>query len=231
MVPTRSSVDVGVVTGLAFVLGWGVLALRNRTLAFSWLWFFGALAPVSQFIAPLQNRMADRYVWLSVASPCMLVGWGVAHIEERYRLAARASTAALVLALGVTAFDRSTTFSDSVLLFADGTAKTRTGTRAPYQLGCALEALGREEAAMIAYREVLARSRAHRDEDVRRSINNLARLLWRRGATAETEALLRKGLTQFADDPKMRGNLAKVLRATGRVAEADAIDPRRGDDL
>jgi tetratricopeptide (TPR) repeat protein len=225
VVPTITSVSVEVLAGVGFVMASAALALRHRMAAFAFLWFFGPLAPVSQFIAPLQNHMADRYLWLSVAAPCMLAALALAQLRTRHARVATGLSILLCVSLGGATFARSTTFADSVLLFFDGTQKTGGGTRAPYQLGCALEEVGRDEEAMVAYREVLRRAPTGPEENARRATNNLARLLWRRGALRETERVLRQGLTRFHDDPKMRGNLAKVLRSTGRVEEAERWAP------
>ena len=48
----------------------------------SWLTFFIPLIPVSQVFIPLQNRMADRYLWLSVLSLSWLVALLMRKLER-----------------------------------------------------------------------------------------------------------------------------------------------------
>lgn len=228
-VPARTAWDLWSGLGVAFcALTLVFSALRWRAnkpfAAFVWLWFFAPLAPVSQFLAPLQNRMADRYLWLSVLAPCLLLArLGTWEPLRRSVAVQRALGALVALALFAFTFDRAVTFSDSVLLFADGTRKTRHDTDAPYQLGKALEDLGRDEEAMTAFREVLARAPEGPEPDARAASNNLARLLARRGELHEAEQVLRAALARFPDDPKVRGNLVKVLDGMGRVEEAQAL--------
>jgi tetratricopeptide (TPR) repeat protein len=228
-VPARTAWDLWSVAGVAFcalTLLWSALRLRAHKpfAAFVWLWFFAPLAPVSQFLAPLQNHMADRYLWLSVLAPCLLLArLGAGEPLRRWAPVTKALGGLVALALFAFTFDRTVTFSDSVLLFADGTRKTRYDTDAPYQLGKALEELGRDEEAMTAFREVLARAPEGPEPDAKAASNNLARLLARRGELDEAERVLRAALARFPDDPKVRGNLAKVLDGLGRAEEAQAL--------
>ena len=176
--------------------------------------------------------MADRYAWLSVLAPCLLVAWALAWAYRRYdarsaRLAVSGVAAAALLALLALTFERSVVFADSVLLFSDATQKTEADTDAPYQLGKALEELGREEEAMLAFREVLRRLEGDPRADLRRPTNNLARLLAKRGELPEAERLLRAALERAPGDAKLTKNLVKVLRGLDKHAEADELEQER----
>jgi Flp pilus assembly protein TadD len=109
-------------------------------------------------------------------------------------------------------------FGDSVLLFSDATRKTQLSTTAPYLLGYAWEQRKSDAAARSAYEEVIRRG--SQDENTRGATNNLARLEVRRGALAQAEAILRKGIVQYPEDGKMRDSLIKVLFREGKVDEA-----------
>ncbi len=228
VVEPLSRVTLPSLVGYSFVLGTASYACfawwHKRPLPLViWLWFFAPLLPVSQIVAPLQNRMADRYLWLSVMALALLVGSGVAKLGTVPRLHPAWSYGVVALLctilIGAT-FERSLMFADSVLLFSDGAQKTQTGTLSPYQLGSAFEAAGRPLDAEVSYREVLRRAPSGRIENARRATNNLAKLLSARGQLGQAEAVLRQGLTRFSDDAKMRNNLAKVLAGTGREQEA-----------
>lgn len=231
-VPVRTEWDLPAVCGTLFVVAAlvfaGLTCLRGkRRPAYLALWFFVPLAPVSQVLVPLQNSMADRYLWLSVMAPCLFASWAIGWAVARGFLSpvfSKVTGAAMVLVLTGATFDRTLTFSDSVLLFLDGTAKTVLEPDAPYQLGKALEEAGREDDAIVAFQEVLRRTHGTRNRADVKASNNLARLLARRGALAEAEAVLRASLERFPNERKLRGNLSKVLRTMNRHQEADELD-------
>jgi Flp pilus assembly protein TadD len=131
----------------------------------------------------------------------------------------------LVAAFMMLTFQRAVLFDDAVLLFMDGTLKTLQNPVAPYQLGRALEAQKRDEDAIVAYREVLSRTRNRPVIITRRAENALASIHARHGRLEEAERILRVALEQFPGDPVVRNNLAKVLRGLGRVDEANAMAP------
>lgn len=223
------------VAGQAFVL---VLTLgasiawlkgRRRAIATAWLWFVSALLPVSQIAFVLQNHQADRYLVIAVYSLSLAFALGLSRVQ---RLVLEASRA-LSLTAPVVAFIvlgnawmlstyRALLFSDPVLLFEDAVKQTEHSPRAPYQLGLILEKRGASDEAVVAYRRALLRQHGGA-EAARRATNNLARLHVKRGELSEAEAVLRRGLPLWPDDPKILGNLAEVVRLRGRTSESHAL--------
>lgn len=222
-VPTRTNWTLGAVSGYAFLaltLGagaWLWLRRKKRWALSAWAWFALPLIVVSQFLFALQNRMADRYLWLSVAA----VGMLLAAILKPRRLDYAVAFAACLL-LGAATAQRAHLFSDSRLVFADATRKTSRSLVAPYQLGHAHEANNDVRAAIAAYETVLARRRG-REEAARRASNNLARLYARQGRLSEAETLLRQGMTLWPDDPKLLSNLVKIKHRQGDENEANRL--------
>lgn len=77
-VPPRTLADPAAITalvGLVALVAGATWAWRRgeRRPAFALFWFCAALLPVSQVLAPLQNRMADRYLFVAVLGPCVVV--------------------------------------------------------------------------------------------------------------------------------------------------------------
>jgi pentatricopeptide repeat protein len=169
-----------------------------------------------------------------VLAPCLVYAWALegagARVAPRWRgPLVYGLSGILVLGCFALTIERSTLFSDSLLLFSDGTRKTTHNTDAPLQLGQALEAHGRPDQARAAYREVLARAPSGPVIDARRAANALARLLAKQGQVDEAERVLRSAQARFPEDPTVRGNLVKVLRRQGRAREADALEAPRDE--
>jgi tetratricopeptide (TPR) repeat protein len=220
-VVVRSSVDAVAVAGWLLMAMWGALGVwgwrRNDPFPLAlWLVFVVPLVPVSQVFFPLENLIADRYLFLSVLAPCLALGLASARIGHPLALPAAALVA---LALCVFTALRAATFADAVTLFAEATEKTRKNAIAPYQLGQALEAAGNERAALDAYRMALEREPGASDA-TRRATNNAAKLLARQNRLEEAEGLLVRGRELWPSDPKILANLARVTARQGRLTQA-----------
>lgn len=233
-VPDRAHWDLAALAGYALMLGWLVLAVVRawsggvRPL-YTFLWFCGPLLPVSQVVAPLQNRMADRYVWLSALAPCLAYGWAVqaltARAAQRWQRPLAYGMSGVLVASGLAlTFERALLFGDDLLLFADAARKTVHNASAPLQLGLSLEARGLTDEACVAYREALARAPVGPIPAARRAANALARQLAKQGRLDEAEGILRAAKARFPEDPIVHGNLIKVLRGQGRLDEVEQLE-------
>lgn len=200
------------------------LALALRRQAFAplalVLFWFAPLAPVSQVLVPLQNRMADRYLFLSVLALALL---GALFIENAKRaFGARHATllgALIGLWFALGSSMRSSLFGDSVDVFRDATRKTHLLATAPFQLGIALEERGDLAGAELSYRQAIDRGSG---EPSRRATNNLAKLYAGSGRSAEALAVLELGVRVFPGDPKMRMNRVRILARLGKLDQARA---------
>ena len=209
------------VLGWVVLLGWGLGGLaawwRGRPLTLiTFLWFAVPLGPVSQVLAPLQNVVADRYAWLSVAAPLV----AFAHLHDK--LSGRwfeSLAVAWILVLASTTALRAPVFHDSVPLFEEAVLKTSHDPIAAYQLGKAYEAKGRDDEAIAAFELALARG-GLRHPSAPRSTNNLARLLARQRRIAEAGVRLRAAILVWPDNAKLRENLARVDAAAAAARSA-----------
>jgi hypothetical protein len=212
---------------LASVVGWGLWGLagvhagrRARkgetfTLGVT-TWALLPLVPVSQVIFPLQNVMADRYLWLSVLALGLVLG----RVWPRGN-AAKGMVVVAGLGLAVGTLHRAALFGDATAVFLDAASKS-TGPRAPYQLGYAYQQLGDTEQAVAAYREALVRE--CQDCSPKRSAsNNLAVLYVARNELQLAEDVLRLNMIEFPNDPKSAFNLVKVLARQGKLDEARRV--------
>ncbi len=227
--PTQLSVvqEVPVLTAwnLPAILGWltvfvpfalaGFWFLRHRQgkpLALVLFWF-APLLPVSQVVFPLQNRMADRYLFLSIFALTLALVW----VIQRWRSTGLTLGFMALAGFAVFTYQRASLFADSELLFRQATEMTSASPTAPYQLAMALEAKAQPSEARIYYEEVVRRST---DDVGRRATNNLARLYVHQNRLDLADALLEKGIRLWPDDPKMLANRLKVLFRQNRISEA-----------
>lgn len=219
------------------VLGYALLVLWAAAGAATWrrgnplvlaaflLWIV-PLAPVSQIVFPLQNQMADRYLLLSVAGPCLLFSAACAprtiappRGPSRWQRVAGAVTAtAAILALLFSTFTRSEVFADETRLYLDAFRKEPDHPGAAYQIGWLLESFARPAAAERWYRRALDAPSTQRARAM--AASNLARILARRGDLAAAESVLETARRSFPDDPQLLGNLAEVVLRRGRDADA-----------
>ncbi len=226
-VPTLTHFTASSIAGIASVflsLGaclWLWLKRSLPVFLVAWIWIFAPLTLVSQVLVPLQNRMADRYLLLSVMGAALVFWWAL-HLLRRGKAVILSIT--LLALLWVGSIYRGILFSDSTLVFEDATGKTNATSIAPYQLGQAKEAKLDVAGAIAAYELAIARNGQGHDESARRSVNNAARLLAKQGKLPKAEEYLRYGRRQWPDDPKILANLVKVVaRNTARQNEARAL--------
>jgi tetratricopeptide (TPR) repeat protein len=221
-VPLRDSADA------ASLLGWALLAAggaygfvrvrSNEPFALGvWLWAIVPLVPVSQLVFPLQNVMADRYLWLSVLALGLVLG--AAWVEGQVGQVLAGTL--LTVFSGATVW-RAAAFGDGAELFARETQLT-SGAEAPYQWARTLDRRGDRTAAEHAYRFALERPCGGDCEPVRQSSNNLAQLLVETGRVESAEPILREAVRRFPNDPKVHFHLVDVLERLGKHAEARVL--------
>jgi tetratricopeptide (TPR) repeat protein len=185
-------------------------------------WFAGSLAPVSQIVAPLQNRMADRYLLLAVWAPCAAVGLALELALARTRRSLGRALAACVLAtLGLLSALRGRLFTDAVGLYLEATQHTSSDPRAPLLLADELLALEQHANAEEAYRIAYARDGLRTDRG-RQAGNGLGRILAGTGRMDEAIVLYEQLVARYPDDPRVLHTLASLEARLGRTEAAAA---------
>jgi tetratricopeptide (TPR) repeat protein len=156
--------------------------------------FAAGLAPVSQVLAPLQNRMADRYLLVAALGPCLAVAAILDRVAWR-----RALTAATLLAAAGLSVRHAAQFGDEPWLWSDAMARTR-GPLAPYQLAHLLRARGDLPGTERMLREALARD-GMRTPASASAATNLSQLLAVSGRSDEAISLLRRAIVASPGNP------------------------------
>jgi hypothetical protein len=129
--PLRPSwLDLDVLGSAILIVGLlgaaGVLAWRRHQSAFWILWFFVTLSPMLN-IVPFPALMADRYLYIPLVGPLVLIAWGIDAAVRRMPALGRAVPAvvgAVALACVALTIARVPAFHDELSLWADWALRT-----------------------------------------------------------------------------------------------------------
>ena len=160
---------------LAITLAALLLALRARMRApiVGWLWFVGAMLPMSGLVQFSTHAMADRFAYLPYVGLYIAIVWLAAEVADRVKFNApeRAGAMAVVLvALSLLTWRQVVHWRDTFTLFNHTIAVTDNNAHAHYYMGIAHAKAGaallraghtgqahqRYEAAMAQYDAALA---------------------------------------------------------------------------
>jgi tetratricopeptide (TPR) repeat protein len=151
-------------TALASVFIAGLFSLRRYpAAAFAVLWFFIWLAPTNSLIARL-DVANDRQLYLAIAGPAWLLGYGIAQLTRIFHLKYKISgpvrcaipavlALSLVLALGT--INRNRVYATETAFWQDVTVKSPHNTRAWNNLGMAEALACRPDSATRAFEEAI----------------------------------------------------------------------------
>ncbi len=199
-------------------------ARRMPFLLAGWLWYLGTLVPVIGLVQVGLQSMADRYTYVPSIGIFIMIAWGApeALAQWRYRRQALcAAAAAVVIVLMVLTHAQAGYWKDSVALFGHAAAVTRNNDVAYLNMGVALSAQGKTDAAIASFEQALA-ARPY-DTGVRYDVfNNLGIALARKGKTNEALAYYRKALGVAPDLAEAHFNCAAAL--AGLKKDGEALD-------
>jgi tetratricopeptide (TPR) repeat protein len=192
---------------------------RDRPyLAVGWLWYLITLLPVIGLIQAGSQAMADRYTYLSLIGPFIMIAWSVPSLLQgwRHRRVGLALASTIVLSfLVVCTWVQLGYWKNSLTLFQHTIDVTIDNYFAHNNLGVALTRRGRLEEAIGNYNEAL---RIKPDEaEVH---NNLGNALMARGDFEEAIDHYYEALRINPDFASAHNNLGSVLARMGKVDEA-----------
>jgi len=142
------------VVGLVVILGATGWALWARpVLGFVGAWFFVILAPTSSVVPVIQQPIAENRPYLPLAAVITLVVIGLHTLLPR-RIA-WVICAALAALCALATVRRNRDFVSEISIWSDTVAKAPGNARAHYNLGVALDSVGRTPEAMVHYRNAL----------------------------------------------------------------------------
>jgi tetratricopeptide (TPR) repeat protein len=192
------------------------LARRRPWLAFGWFWYLVALLPVIGIVQVGVQAMADRYTYLTLTGPFLIVVWWAGGLRFRGRNAVLpAATIALFALLAWRSAGQIALWRDGVSLFRHTLAVTAGNFSAHNQLGVALGGEGRfEEAGAEFERAIAMRPRFSAPR------YNLGLLRHRQGRLDEAANQYQLVLNAHPDFEPAHTNLGSILLGRGKHLEA-----------
>ena len=145
-----------VLTGITV---WGIRQWRHFPYFITgWLWFLGALFPLSGLVKLGHHEMADRYTYFPLMGLCVLIAWGMVDLlKSRKRLAKFAPAAAVGLCVGLmlVSWNQTRVWANSVALFQNTVDHTESNFLAHNNLGFALMRRGNMEESIVHFKKAL----------------------------------------------------------------------------
>ncbi|MEI6703649.1 MAG: tetratricopeptide repeat protein [Deltaproteobacteria bacterium] len=156
-----SAVTALKVTGaVALLAALSALAIAQRRkrpyLLFGWFWFLITLLPVIGFIKVGAQAIADRYTYIPLIGLFLLLTWGVAEMEGKWRnglLAARVGAAIAIVVLSLLSVGQVRYWKNSYSLFAHAVAVVERNWLAYNNMGILLSQHHRNDEAIFYFQK------------------------------------------------------------------------------
>lgn len=229
--PELSGIAIYVLSAAALLLLTTLAAIRwasrRPAILATWLAYLALIAPVCGIVPIGSHLAADRYTYLANIPWAILAAAGVASllaeihaIPRRWfpvKTAAIAVTAAALLAtLGALTSRQVRVWSGSYSLWDHVIAINPRSAIAHYGRAVALWRVGREDAAIVDYREAIRLKPDYSDAH-----NNLGAIFAARGDLKQAESHFLAAEAARAENPVAQFNLGIVAGKEGRVADAE----------
>jgi hypothetical protein len=209
---------VGAVTILVAISA--VVARRGREhpwLPVGWLWYLVTLLPVIGFVQVGDQAMADRYTYLPLIGPFIMLVWTARKLARRATMPVAVVGVTLLAACPVLTWFQVRHWRDSVALFTHATAVFPDSYVGQLQLGNALAEEGRFSDAIAHYSAALRVK-----PDLAEAHGNLGVLLARAGNTDDAIAEFTEAIRLKPESVDAHNNLGVVLAARGEYDRAIA---------
>jgi tetratricopeptide (TPR) repeat protein len=194
---------------------------RRPYLLVGWLWYLITLAPVIGIVQAGPQAMADRYTYISLLGPFIMLAWGGAEVlrkRRRWRFLEAAVAVSWLLALFFLACSQASYWRDSTTLFTHALSVTQGNYLAHNNLGSALYRKGKFQEAIQHYREAVrirpGYAKAHA---------NLGLIYMETGRWKEAQQELEQAIRLKPDLMKAYGVLADLYLRRGDPQRAITI--------
>ncbi len=211
------------IVSLGILVALTVMFIRYRKrqpyLAAGWLWYLITLLPVIGLMQVGAQAMADRYTYVSLLGPFIMLAWGVPDLLGQSRTALRrplsASAAVLIVVLMVCTWYQVRVWRDTYTLFTHAIKVTHNNASAYCNRGVWLFRQWRYAEAIEDLRKAL-----EIDPTYREGRYDLALALISNGSYRKAADHLLKCLSSGLDTPALRHNLALAYYKLGNLSRA-----------
>jgi hypothetical protein len=134
-------------------------ARMNPFLLMGWLWYVGTLVPVIGLVQVGRQAMADRYTYISLIGPFIMISWGVPALMHKWPYRRSVITAVALLALAgstVCTWIQLSYWKNDVTLFGRAVQVVEDNYIAQMNLGAAFFKTGNIRAAIKHYYTALS---------------------------------------------------------------------------
>ncbi|MEW6668811.1 MAG: tetratricopeptide repeat protein [Thermodesulfobacteriota bacterium] len=188
-------------------------------LTLGWLWYLGTLVPVIGLVQVGSHAMADRYTYIPLVGPFIVLSWGTADLMRKWiflKGPMRLLWACWVAILMILSGYQVGTWKDSATLYTHSIRVTHGNPVAHMNLGNVFARQGRLDEAEWHIREALKMK-----PDYAAAHNNLANVLVRRGRIKEGILHYQEALRIQPDFPQARLNLDLALGKPPQPGKGD----------
>jgi len=214
---------------------------RRPYLLFGWLWFLGILVPVIGIVQVGNQSLADRYTYIPLLGPFIMLAWaGAELIGRRPRWRAPLAAGGLAALVGCAALTRLQLgyWRDTVTLFGRAVEVTKDNCIALTILGDAWFKQGNLAEAGARYTEALRIRREYGNPYNDDLLYDIGVVLLRQGKRDDARSSFTEAARVLPTSADVRCNLGVALNGLGLTREAIArfrealiLDPKMPDAL
>jgi tetratricopeptide (TPR) repeat protein len=194
----------------------GVIVTQGRKrpyLVFGWFWYLVTLLPVIGFIRVGGQALADRYTYIPLIGPFLMIVWGVAEAAGTRRNVLRAGVGLAVIVIAILSAQTITQiryWKDSYGLYAHALAVVEGNWLAHNNMGILLSQHNRNDEAILHFRESV-----HLNPRGSDGFRNLGNSLQMAGKGAEAIEAFRQAVWINPDDPESHYRLGYAYLLNG----------------
>ncbi|MFH1079342.1 MAG: tetratricopeptide repeat protein [Pseudomonadota bacterium] len=179
-------------------------------LLIGWLWYLGTLIPVIGIVQVGSQAMADRYTYIPLIGPFIMVAWGIPDILKSWhykKLFMVVSTIMVLAILMIISWSQVQVWENSSTLFQHAIKVTPKNFIAHYNLAIEFSRQGNRAKAFLHYSEAVKYSPNFSDAH-----NNLGDLLARNGKIEDAIKEFQSALKADPNHELAKYNLKKLLK-------------------